>query len=211
MKLVYLISFLLLTFISCGKKEEPNEDLDMGIFFDITYSTTGTRISGINDWTAIFGSQEVRFGVPSLQNENIDCTATESSGCFRVSYTNYKEPQLTTTGICSGGYEGVFSYSREIITEEDEDTAEQPYNPLNPYQPDGGSSGGETVTPEDEENIVYAYSFILNVTRRSLSAGCSQLNPLDSFTMRIIRYPNGDLIVTHYQRSMEYYMVPKLN
>lgn len=201
----------MLSLFSCGKQEKEDPNLDNSIFFDITYQTTATRIESITDWTANQGIQEMRYFIDTINVEGVDCTPTENSGCFRFHFNSYKEPQLFNTGFCSGGFEGTFTLREELTSQDDEDTADQPYNPLNPYNPPSSSGGDDTEI--DEENRVYTYVFDLQVhpSRRSMSSGCTSISPLDSFTLRIIRYPNGDLIVTNYSRSMEYYMVPKLN
>lgn len=206
-----IIFFLILSLglSSCGKKDEEDTTVDNSIFFDITYTTQASRVEGTTTYTRVEGTQEMLYFIPNINVEGVDCTGTETSGCFRIAYQNYKEPQLFNPGVCSGGYEGTFTLRETTFTPEDENDANAPYNPLNPYQPP--SSGG---TEEDEEipeeERIYSYVFDLTVLRRSLSAGCNTVNPLDNFSLRIIRYPNGDLIVTNSSRSMEFYMIPKL-
>lgn len=191
------------TLVSCGKKEEEDETVDQAIFFDIAYSTQASRIEGTTAYTRVEGTQEMLF-VPDTGD---DSTAS-NSGKFMVSFQNYKEPQLFNTGVCSGGYEGTFTMNETAVTDEDTTDAEEPYNPLNPYDPE--VADGDTSEEDEDKEKVYSYIFNLAVTRRSLSSGCTSLSPLDAFSLRIIRYPNGDLIITNPSRSMEFYMIPKL-
>lgn len=202
------ILILSLSLTSCGKKKKVDETLDNSVFFDITYTTQASRVEGLTTYTRVEGTQEMLFFSQSINVPNIDCSGKDDSGCFRIAYQNYKEPQLSS-GVCSGGYEGTFTLRQTEVTTADTTDANLPYNPLNPYQPpSNGTTNEDTEIPEEER--IYSYTFDLTVLRRSMSAGCTAVSPLDSFSLRIIRYPNGDLFVAQPTRSMEFYVIPKL-
>lgn len=212
MKKTFLIFNLCVMILlsSCGKKEEKKEGVDDSVFFDITYFTQASRIEGTTAYTKVEGSQEMLFFIPSIGVEGINCVNEDdaNSGCFRVSFQGYKEPQLFNNGVCSGGFEGTFTLRQVETTVSDTTDANAPYNPLNPYQKPPEDTTEEEEIPEEEK--IYSYVFDMTVLRRSFSAGCNTVNPLDNYSLRILRYPNGDLIMTNSSRSLEFYMIPKL-
>lgn len=215
LKYFFTVLVLASLLVSCGKKENKDTDTDdTGMFFNIVYYTVATRSIGTSSWTTAEGRQRFKF------NSDVDTTGTATgSGTFTVQYSAYREPQLFNAGTCSGGYSGNFSFQESGSTEEIDPDA--PYDPSNPYN--DGSSGGDTYTGNDggtggttnssdpcfnaQPNI-----FILSLTvdARSMSSGCTTYAPQDSFELRVIRYCNGDLVITNSSRSMEFYAQPEL-
>jgi hypothetical protein len=209
MKKIFLIKQLFtllaisLFLVSCAKKDDDEEVFDAGIFFNIVYQTQASRQIDTTSWTTVQGKQRFKF------DPDVDDTGTDTgSGNFTVQYEAYKEPQLFNAGTCSGGYAG--SYTVVITTGSgDSNSLDGPYNPLNPYNP-GETTPDQTDGETADEDIVYNYLFTLTVDQRSFSTGCTAYQPQDSFQLRILRYPNGDLVITNASRSLEFYAIPEL-
>jgi hypothetical protein len=201
--------------VSCTKKEaEETEVDDQGQFFNIVYYTVASRTSGSTSWTTAEGKQRFKF------MSEVDSTGTATGGgTFTVQYSAYREPQLFNSGTCSGGYSGDLTFQESSTTETPDEDA--PYDPSNPYS-DGSSGGDEFTGNEDdaagEENSddpcfnKQPTTFILSLTvkNRSLSSGCTAVAPQDRFELRVIRYCNGDLVITNSSRTMEFYAQPEL-
>lgn len=203
-KKIVLLSLVLFTVTSCGKKEEEEEVVDNASFFNIVYVTKASREIGATSWTTVQGFQRVKF------NSAVDDSgATTGSGDFTYSFAAYKEPQLFNSGTCSGGFSGAFTMQATGETSNGDEL--QPYNPLDPY--DDGSQDlpqDSETTDEEETDIVYNYLFSLTVSDKSFTSGCTAVQPQDSFQLRLIRYPNGDLILTNPSRTLEFYLTPEL-
>lgn len=204
---ILLVALLVLSISSCAKNEEEEDDgVDRNAqFFNIVYITQAVRIIGDSAWVRVEGNQRVKFSYAEGEEDNT------SVGEFIMQYSNYKEPVLFNSTLCSGGYEGGFTLEEIIETSNPCETC--PYNPLDPY--DSGTQDdttSEEIDPETGEPIVSNYKFIftLTVDARSFTSGCSQVNPQDSFQMRVIRFPNGDLVVTNASRNLEFYFTPEL-
>lgn len=200
----FLFLSLLFLLFSCGAKEEDVDTVvDNSIFFDIAYTTQGSRVDGVTSYTRVEGTQELLFITDSGEND-----VPTNTGKFTVAFQGYREPQLFNTSLCSGGYEGTFSMRRTVNEGEgDPEDPDAPYNPQDPY------NEGVPETPEevpDAEQEVFTFIFEMTVTRRSLSSGCNAISPLNEFSLRIVRFPNGDLYVKNPSRGLEFYMFPKL-
>lgn len=201
--------------VSCGKKEKAATDTDdTGLFFNIVYYTVASRTNGSNSWTTAEGKQRFKF------ISEFDTTGTATgSGTFTVQYSAYREPQLFNSGTCSGGYSGDLVFQEDSTSAPIDDDA--PYDPSNPYS--DGSSGGDTFTGNEDDTSSsnnsndpcfnkQPTSFLLSLTvkARSLSSGCTAVAPQDSFQLRVIRYCNGDLVITNTSRTMDFYAQPEL-
>jgi len=200
----FLFLSLSLVLISCGAQEEEVDIVvDNSIFFDIAYTTQGSRVDGVASYTRVEGSQELLFLTESGEND-----VQTNSGRFTVAFQGYREPQLFNTSLCSGGYEGTFTMRRTVNEGEgDPDDPDAPYNPQDPYN---NNSPDEPEDVPDAAQEVFTFIFDMTVTRRSLSSGCNAVNPLNQFSLRIVRFPNGDLYVKNPSRGLEFYMFPKL-
>ena len=205
---ILLTIFLVLSISSCAKKEDDEEvDVDQGSqFFNIVYITQAVRIVGDSAWVRVEGSQRIKFSYAEGEENNT------SIGDFIMQYANYKEPVLFNNTLCSGGYSGGFTLEEILETSNPCETC--PYNPLDDYDSGTTEDDGSntTVDPETGEEIVSNYTFLFTMTvdARSFTSGCSQVNPQDSFQLRVIRFPNGDLVVTNASRTLEFYFTPEL-
>lgn len=216
-----LFTLLILTtlLVSCGKKNttETTTD-DTGQFFNIVYYTVASRTTGSSSWTTAEGKQRFKF------NSAVDTTGTATgSGDFTVQYEAYREPQLFNSGTCSGGYKGTFTFQESTSTTPVDKNA--PYDPTSPYS--DGSTGGDTFTGNTGDTTSTSNNndpcfnkqpttFILSLavdtgpTGRSLSSGCTAVAPQNTFQLRVIRYCNGDLVITNSSRTMDFYTQPEL-
>jgi hypothetical protein len=216
--LKYLVTTLVLAsmLVSCGKKNNTDTTTDdSGLFFNIVYYTVASRSIGTSGWTTAEGKQRYKF------NSDVDSTGTATgTGTFVMQYDAYREPQLFNAGTCSGGYSGSFSFQQATtVTTPDTDA---PYDPSTPYS--DGSTGtsdpftgntdpGTTTTNSNDpcfNKQPTTFVLSLSVEARSLSSGCTAYAPQDAFELRVIRYCNGDLVITNASRTMDFYAQPEL-
>lgn len=199
-KTLLLLSLSAILMVSCGKKsseEDPDLEDKNAEFFAVVYKTQASRIIGSTSWIGVQGIQRLKFEKTSNSEDT-------SGGNFTVQFDTYKEPQLANQGLCSGGFSGTFTI--QDTTEQDPVDGDEPYDPMSEYNP--GITNGDATT---NDTGVFTFLFTLNVTQRSFASGCStSVNPQDSFQLRIIRYPNGDLIVTNSVRNLDHYFIPEL-
>lgn len=197
-----LLMVALLVTGGCAKKKatELTEDgLDPNAtFFDVVYQVRASREIGTASWIAVSGIQRVKFLRTVVAEDGTE------SGNFTFQFTSYKEPQLFNSTACSGGFEGTFA--TQPTTSTPTDNGGGVYNPQDPYDPGNTGGSGDTETTQSS----YYFGFNLNVTRRSLSSGCTSVNPLSSFSLIVIRFANGDLQITNSSRSLEFYLVPEI-
>lgn len=203
-----LFLVLIISVTSCAKKDDKTDTTtEAGLFFDIVYYTKAVRQINTTSWNTVQGVQRFKFTLDTDESGS-----SLGTGHFVVQYDAYKEP-LYNAGTCSGGYEGSFTV-QESTTDTTTDP-NSPYNPLDPYNsgdstPPPSSSTDTGTTDGTDETTVYYYIFNLTVEDDSFSAGCTTVAPQTSFSLRIIRYPNGDLIITNDSRSLDFYAQPEL-
>ena len=206
-----LALILVCSVLSCSPKEEKTDDYDdrQAQFFKVVYLTQASRAIGSNSWIVVQGDFRLKFE----RSEGQD-TTDSSSGNFTIHYTAYRETQLFNNGLCSGGYQGTFTLSETLATST-ESSPTGPYNPLDPYNP--GTTTSTSSTSTDEEDITrYVFLFALTVPTNndiSLSASCTPMHPGTApatKSLRVIRFANGDLIVTDSVRGLEFYMIPEI-
>ena len=207
------ILIIMLIMASCSKKEVEKLDVNQNaLFFNIVYNTKYYRIKDSASWRLIQGKQTLQFLRSAATNEEaVDLNA----GTFILTFENYKELGLSNTNACSGGYQGNFTSTAITGTSSSGDTTANPiYDPNVPYNPNEVTDAESTinidpVTGEEIPAATYNFEFILDVVSKSLTAGCSAVNPLSQVKFDILRFTsNGDLIVTDYNRGLEYYMIP---
>lgn len=195
-KLILITLALGISSCSPTKKSEDFDDRNAQ-FFDVVYIAQASRVTGSSNWVKVQGDQRLKFFKSSGQEES-----DFAGGNYTVHFTNYKEPQLYNNGLCSGGFTGTFTLKETV---DDVDSTETgPYNPMNNYD------SGETQEADTTDTSRFVFIFTLSVSERSLSASCAPLNPSDPLSLRVIRFNNGDLIVTNAQRTLEFYMIPEL-
>ena len=167
---------------SCSKKEVEKLDVNQNaLFFNIVYNTKYYRIKDSASWRLIQGKQTLQFLRSAATNEEaVDLNA----GTFILTFENYKELGLSNTNACSGGYQGNFTSTAITGTSSSGDTTANPiYDPNVPYNPNEVTDAESTinidpVTGEEIPAATYNFEFILDVVSKSLTAGCSAVNPL---------------------------------
>lgn len=195
-----LFNLLAISLIACdsSKKDEPDILLDdTVIFFDVVYKTLASREIGTSSWYAVQGNQKIKFD----KGEN-------NSGVYTISFDNYKETHLVQPNACSGGYRG--TYALGDASESGDGNEDGPYDPMDPYDPGSGGSGDDG---ELDPNVVLpvAFFFSMTVTETSLQVNCStSITPQNPHTLRIVRFSNGELVITNYSRNLEFYMAPDI-
>lgn len=194
-----VLGFVIAGLLSCSPKDKKSEDFEdrNAQFFDVVYIAQASRLIGTSNWVTVEGDFRMKFSRSAGQDES-----DSSGGDYTTHFTSYREAQLYNNGLCSGGFLGTFAL-RETV-DDVEGGVDGPYNPMNPY------NSGTTNPEEETDTSRFVFIFTLTVTERSLAASCAPLNPSDPLSLRVIRFNNGDLIVTNAQRNLEFYMIPEL-
>lgn len=198
----------LISLVACSAKEDKTEDYEdrQAQFFKVVYLAQASRAIGSSNWITVQGSYRLKFDRSEGQE-----SSDSSGGDFTVHYTAYRETQLYNNGLCSGGYKGTFSLVETVASSNESDQT-GPYNPLDSY-----NSGNPEVTEDDENDLSrYVFLFSLNIASNddiSMSSSCTPMNPGIAPTtrsLRVIRFANGDLILTDSIRGLEFYMIPEI-
>lgn len=204
MKIGYYLNFILILILVVGCKAQTSStdttttstntgDPD-AVFFDVVYKTIASRLIGSTSWINVEGIQRYKF-------DKIDPTVT-SSGSFIVAYSSYKEPQLYNNNYCTGTVNGTFSVVQTDSTSTS--STNTIYDPSTTYVPD------QTSTDTSSQNF-YSFNFAMTVASKSLSSGCgTTINPLASYKLNMIRFYNGDMIISYPDRGIEFYTIPEL-
>lgn len=211
-----LLNLLMIFFLlaSCGEQDKKDEDitsLDVQEFFSIVYETVGVRALGSSDnFLASSGVREMKFNTTTVLDdpENVPINI---EGNFTFFYTQFRNP-VSSRLITQGGYLGRFvvidsqvGVSEEEIIDQDDDDE---YGVLDPYQ-----SGSEPLDPDDEVEGFTTIVFDIFINDRSCSNSndCTFFNTLqDDQTIRMIRFPNGEVIMDEFATGFQYLMKPKI-
>lgn len=204
MKKINLIFLIFLTLFSCGRREEEEEfsELQERSFFDIVYQTVAVRPIGNNTWRTPTGVREVLFDITTDISDD-EQLPQNIQGNYTIVYTGYTR-DISNIPPCQGGYEGTFTVENIVSDNISQEDAEDDgiYTVFDNY-----SNG---VLPDEGDVEVLTYRFDLSETNRSLNPvdGCPAL--LNNYTLRAIRFQNGEVIMEDVQQGLEFFMRPKV-
>jgi hypothetical protein len=218
MKIKFLLIILILTVLgSCGQEvEEEKTEFEQQSFFDVVYETTSARPIGELVWTKIDGSRDVKFD-SNVILEDEDSIPSLIEGTFVFKLVNYT--WLKSIEECSGTWDGKFDLSfvsvgsdnSNVISVEDVN-----YSILDPYNPNNGT---DSIDPNDIIEEIRTYQFDLTVENVNLYPTVENVNlspqetcsfPFTTHSLKIIRFPNGTLIMEDNSKGLEYFLRPKL-
>lgn len=196
----------LFTLFSCGEKKEDDE-YNNDTFFDIVYETLAVREAGRNDWILIDGIRDVKFNTTTKVKKDEELP-NYLEGTFQFVLTNYTRSQAITP--CTGGWTGNFTLNLFVGSEAPGGTTQpngEPYSVLNPYNPNGGTI---SIDPEDVIDEIRTYLFENTVTNVSLYPQETCTFPFTTHSLKVVRFPNGTLILEDLSQGLEYFLRPKL-
>ena len=206
---IILLSFLL---FSCGQEnsndDEEITDFDQANFFDVVYETLAVRQLGQEIWTLTDGRRDVKFESTTQIDEN-ETLPDQVEGTFQFSLQSYTRSQAIAS--CTGGWDGDFSL--DLFEDggdigDIEDAGDTPYSVLDPYNPDEDSN--TAIDPDDVVEGIRTYFFSLKVNNVSLFPQDSCSFPFTNHSLKVIRFPNGTLIMEDSSKGLEYFLRPKL-
>lgn len=176
---------ILFTLFSCGEKKDDKfkYKIDYPNGFKITHYSAAQE----NNWIATGGSAIFKF------------TDLEDNGNVTIEYLNYSD----TYGDCVGEITGSTSETdiENLIAISDPVSGSEEYDITTPYKKP--ENPFETLT---SSNSVIVKVVNYQVTNISLS-GCSFPNYSENnFVIQL--YRNGDMIITDWNRSLDYFLTP---
>jgi len=232
-KVSSLIIFFLLLLAACSQdsctdsnsEECKKSDLEVRGFFDVAYETVASRPIGDPSWVYVSGCRAVKFKTTTAVADDEALPAT-LEGSFVFNLTSFK--RTPSAANCSGGNQGNFA-----LTFQDEEQASSvsdedkpPYSIFDPYNDvtrvendDDDTSGADS-----DEDEIRTYIFNLKPSLESVQPASSctgqiycnnsgtinqNENPCD-YSITIVRFPNGHLIVDDTSKSLQYYLKPRL-
>lgn len=204
------ILMILFLCISCAQESENDKEVtefDEVSFFSIVYETLAVRQIGQTDWTLTTGDRDVKFDTSTTIDEN-ETLPDQVEGTFQFALTEYTRSQAIAA--CTGGWDGNFTldlFEEGGSTGYVEDLGDVPYNVLDPYI---GDDTEEVIDPDAVVEGIRTYFFSMNVNNVSLFPQESCSFPFTNYSLKIVRFPNGTLILEDSSKGLEYFMRPKL-
>lgn len=202
---LFLVFSLLLSF-SCGKKEDKVK-ISNDNFFDVVYESIAVREAGRTEWTLTDGSRDVKFDTTTKVGDDEELP-NYLEGTFKFVLNEYSRSQAIAP--CSGGWNGTFIVNMYVGQQTVSGPAQDPngnYNVLDPYDPSGGVV---SVNPEDLVEEIKTYIFDNIVKNVELYPQETCAFPFTTHSLKVVRFPNGTLIMEDTSKALEYFYRPKL-
>lgn len=229
-----MVVFLLSLMMSCSQDECANSDsdeckktdLEVKGFFDVAYETVASRPVGDPTWVYVSGCKAVKFKTTTDVSDD-EALPDTLEGSFVFSLTSFK--RTPSAANCSGGNQGSFALTfqdgEQVTSVSDED--KPPYSVFDPYNDVTrveNEDEDNTTGAEDEDDEIRTYIFSLKPSLESVQPASSctgqiycgnagtinqETSPCD-YSIKIVRFPNGHLIVDDTIKSVQYYFKPRL-
>lgn len=215
----FLLSLLFLA--SCGGGGSPSpqnsvpkiNEIKKNEFFNVTYETISSRPIGsinVEDWQPVSGCREMKFAT-SIIVADYTPLPDNLRGNFTVALQNY--------GTCTGGNAGNF-----VLTFQDhqsKDTLSDGYqSPVSYYDSNLNPNGQvqiyilgmiptrETMNPASQcRRHIYCPSESGGVND---PGGIDQENSPCNYLFKIVRFPDGNIIIDDISKGVQYYLGPRL-
>lgn len=234
MKASLSIIFLLFLAISCSQDKCANSDseeckktdLEVKGFFDLAYETVASRPVGDPSWVYVSGCKAVKFKTNTAVADD-EALPETLEGTFVFSLTSFK--RTSSAENCSGGNQGSFALTFQDQEAVSSVSAEDkpPYSVFDPYndvtrvenEDEDDTTGA---TSEDDEIRTYIFSLKPSLESVQPASSCTgqiycgnagTINQTESpcdYSIKIVRFPNGHLIVDDTTKSIQYYLKPRL-
>ena len=204
---VLLISLILIN--SCGQQaEEDTTENDELQFFDVVYEGLTWRPIGNQTWIQSTGERLLKFetrtkiGDEEVLPENLE-------GTFAFNLGSYKK--ISSDSACSGAFQGTFilelfeSNTIGEVVDDNDDECSSSWGVYCPYDPNPNT----TVDPEDQVENIRTYQFKLKITQQQFAPSNCE-SPFIEHDLKVVRFPNGTLIVDDPSKGIQYFFRPKL-
>jgi hypothetical protein len=205
--LVLLLSLLLVN--SCGQQaEEETTENDELKFFDVVYEGLTWRPIGNDTWIQSTGERLMKFETTTVIGDE-EVLPENLEGTFAFSLGAYKK--ISTDPSCEGKYQGTFLLKLfetntigEVAAGDDSECASS-WGVYCPYDPNPDS----TIDPEDQVDNIRTYQFEMKITQQQFfPTNCE--SPFITHDLKVVRFPNGTLIVDDTSKGLQYFFRPKL-
>lgn len=236
-----LIFLSLFSTASCSQDKCANSDseeckiseLEKIGFFNITYETLASRpISTTpSDWIDVAGCREMKLGTSVTVNDD-EALPDALTGDFTIALQGFK--RTLSSGSCTGGNAGGFSltFQNEEAADSVPEEEKPPYSIFDPYNNVNRVNPNDEEVNSDPENEIRTYIFGMTPSRESMSPasqcvgqiycpaesggvndpdGIDQENNPCSYSLKVVRFPNGHLILDDTSKGVQYYLKPRLS
>ena len=206
-KLVLFLFLILLN--ACGQEaEEDTTENDELQFFDVVYEGLTWRPIGNETWIQSSGDRLMKFetktqiGDEEVLPENLE-------GTFAFNLGGYKK--LSSDSACTGAFQGTFilalfeSNTVGEVAEEDSGECASSWGVYCPYDPNPET----TIDPEDLVENIRTYEFKLKITQQQFAPSNCE-SPFIEHDLKVVRFPNGTLIVDDTSKGLQYFFRPRL-
>lgn len=228
----------LLSVVSCSKDKCANSDSEeckitevqkIG-FFNITYETIASRPISTTptQWIDVSGCREMKLGTKTSVKDD-EALPESLTGDFTVALQNFK--RTLSSGSCTGGNTGNFTLTFQDLEAADSVPEEDkpPYSIFDPYNNVNRVNNNDEEVNSDPENEIRTYIFGMAPTRESMQptescggqiycpnsvnepGGVNQDTKPCSYSFKVVRFPNGHLILDDTSKGVQYYLKPRLS
>lgn len=226
--------------VSCSQEKCPSgstkeecqvSELERVGFFNIAYETIASRpiSSSASTWIEVNGCREMKFA-SNISAEDDAALPANLTGDFIIALQSFKTS--ASTGPCAGGNKGAYTMTFQD-GESAETVADEDKPPFSIFDPFNDVTRVNYVEDEEEnddpDNEIRTYLFAMTPAQETTGpqsemcggqiycAAREANNSIDQdkhpcdYSFKVVRFPNGHLILDDTSKGVQYYLKPRLS